>query len=67
MAGKLKTHKGTAKRIRVTKTNKYVHDKAQKSHLLTNKGRATKHAKTGRTLSETQEARIKTLLPHNVR
>lgn len=67
MAGKLRTHKGTAKRIRVTKTNKYVHDKAEKSHLLTNKGRATKQSKTGRTLSTTQKSRIKTLLPHSVR
>ncbi|MBP6911037.1 50S ribosomal protein L35 [Patescibacteria group bacterium] len=67
MAGKLKTHKGTAKRIRVTKTNKYVHDKAEKRHLLTNKKRATKQGKTGRTLSSTQKSRIKTLLPHSVR
>lgn len=62
-----KTHKGAAKRFRVTKTNKFVHDKAQKNHLLTNKGRATKQGKTGRTLSETQNKRIKALLPHSVR
>lgn len=51
----------------MTKTNKFVHDKAQKNHLLTNKGRATKQGKTGRTLSETQNKRIKALLPHSVR
>lgn len=62
-----KTHKGTQKRIKVTKTNKYMHDKAQKSHLLTNKGRATKQSKSGRVLSKTQAARIKSLLPHSVR
>lgn len=67
MAGKLKTHKGTAKRIRVTKNNKHVHDKAGKSHLLTNKKRATKAYKTGKTLSTTQQSRIKALLPHGVR
>ncbi len=62
-----KTHKGTAKRIKVTKTNKFMHDKAQKRHLLTNKGRATKQSKNGRVLSKTQTARIKSLLPHSVR
>lgn len=62
-----KTHKGAAKRFRVTKSNKFVHDKACKSHLLTNKKRATKQGKSGRTLSDTQFDRVKTLLPHSVR
>lgn len=67
MAGVGKTHKGTAKRIKVTKSNTFMHDKAQKSHLLTNKGRATKQSKGGRPLSLTQTRRIKALLPHGVR
>ena len=62
-----KTHKGAAKRFRVTKANKFVHDKSCKSHLLTNKKRATKQSKTGKLLSVTQKKRIKALLPHSVR
>jgi len=62
-----KTHKGTAKRIKVTKTNTFIHEKAEKRHLLTNKKRATKQAKSGRVLSKTQQQRIKTLLPHSAR
>lgn len=67
MASAGKTHKGTAKRIKVTKTNTYMHDKACKSHLLKNKKRATKQSKNGRSLSKTQTDRIKALLPHSVR
>ena len=67
MASWGKTHKGTAKRIKITKTNKYMHDKACMSHLLTNKGRSTKQSKGGRSLSKTQKDRIKALLPHSVR
>ena len=34
---KLRTHKATAKRFRITKTGKVVRPHAQKSHLLTGK------------------------------
>ncbi|MDR1775987.1 MAG: 50S ribosomal protein L35 [Actinomycetes bacterium] len=34
---KMKTHKGAAKRFRVTKTGKIVRGKAFKSHILTKK------------------------------
>ncbi len=67
MAAVGKTHKWAAKRIKVTKSNKYMHDKACMSHLLTNKKRATKQSKGGRVLSLTQTKRIKNLLPHSVR
>ena len=67
MAAVGKTHKWAAKRIKVTKSNTYMHDKAWKSHLLTNKKRATKQSKAGRPLSATQKERIKNLLPHRVR
>ncbi len=39
---KLKTHKGAAKRMRITKTGKVLRNKAYKSHLLTKKGRSRK-------------------------
>ncbi len=67
MAAVGKTHKGTAKRIKVTKTNTFMHDKSCMSHLLKNKKRATKQSKAGRPLSKTQQQRIKTLLPHSAR
>ena len=62
-----KTHKWAAKRIKVTKSNKLMHDKAEKRHLLTNKKRATKQSKSGRELSPTQTKRIQALLPHSAR
>jgi len=34
---KMKTHKGAAKRVRVTKTGKLIRGKAFKSHILTKK------------------------------
>jgi len=34
---KMKTHKGAAKRVRVTKTGKLMRGKAYKSHILTKK------------------------------
>lgn len=53
-----KTHKGAAKRFRVIKANKFVHDKSCKSHLLTKQKRATESsAKTGKLLSVTQKKR----------
>jgi large subunit ribosomal protein L35 len=34
---KMKTHKGAAKRVKVTKTGKLMRGKAYKSHILTKK------------------------------
>lgn len=34
---KVKTHKGTAKRIKVTKSGKLIHSKAGRSHLRVKK------------------------------
>ena len=34
---KVKTHKGTAKRIKITKTGKLIHKKAGRSHLRVRK------------------------------
>ena len=43
MAGlKLKTHRGAAKRIKVTATGKYLRRKASLRHLLTTKSRGQK-------------------------
>ncbi|MHB8508900.1 MAG: 50S ribosomal protein L35 [Candidatus Dormibacteria bacterium] len=44
---KIKTHKGTAKRFRVTKTGKVVSRHAHQSHMLEKKSAKRKRAFTG--------------------
>lgn len=39
---KLKTHKGTAKRVRITKTGKVLRSRAFGNHLLTKKSKSRK-------------------------
>jgi len=62
---KLKTHRGAAKRFKLTGTGKVKRSKAYKGHLLTSKS-----PKRGRNLrqtayvSESDLAGIKKLLPH---
>jgi large subunit ribosomal protein L35 len=44
---KIKTHKGTAKRFRVTKTGKVLGRHAQQSHILEKKSQKRKRAFAG--------------------
>lgn len=39
---KLKTHKGTAKRVRITRTGKIMRDRAFGNHILAKKSKARK-------------------------
>lgn len=39
---KLKTHKGTAKRVRITRTEKIMRDRAFGNHILAKKSKARK-------------------------
>ena len=39
---KLKTHKGTAKRVRITRTGKVMRDRAFGNHILAKKSKARK-------------------------
>ena len=39
---KLKTHKGTAKRVKITKTGKLVRERAYGNHILAKKSKARK-------------------------
>lgn len=39
---KLKTHKGTAKRVRITKTGKVIRGRAFGNHILSKKSKARK-------------------------
>lgn len=60
---KLKTHRGAAKRFKVTGTGKVKRSRAYKSHLLTGKPpRRTRRLRTSTLVSSTQCAKIKTLL-----
>lgn len=62
---KLKTHKGAAKRFKVTGSGKIMRRKAFKSHLLTGKSskrtRALRHATE---VDKTQYKAIKSLIPY---
>jgi large subunit ribosomal protein L35 len=62
---KLKTHRGVAKRFRVTATGKVVRRRAAKSHLLTKKTRRKKHSlKKTVVLSRADRQAIKRLIPY---
>ncbi|MBL7081078.1 MAG: 50S ribosomal protein L35 [Candidatus Omnitrophica bacterium] len=63
---KLKTHKGTAKRFKLSKKGKIKHSGAGKSHLLTGKSRKRKRMlRKARSLqTKGQKQQIRRLLPY---
>lgn len=64
---KLKTNKSMAKRIKVTKKNKFMHEKAYVSHLLTNKDKAQRQSKSWKSISDREYDKIKNLIPYKLR
>ena len=63
---KIKTHRGAAKRFKVTGTGKVKRWKANKSHLLTGKpGKRMRNLRMGTLVDKTQEKTIKSLLPYS--
>lgn len=62
---KLKTHKSTAKRFKITATGKVMHTKVGKSHLRRRKPKRNKRAFDRRVevLSSEQSKKIKQLAP----
>lgn len=65
MKAKLKTHKGAAKRFKITGTGKVVRKQAGKRHLLTHKAPKRKNALRGDVMvSPGEQKAIKRLLPH---
>ncbi|GAB10828.1 50S ribosomal protein L35 [Gordonia araii NBRC 100433] len=63
---KAKTHKGTAKRFKVTGSGKIVRQKANKRHLLEHKSSHRKRRLDGTTVvAEADAPRIKRLLNGN--
>ncbi len=64
---KLKTHKGTAKRVKITKTGKLLRRRAFGSHLLAKKSKSRKRViGTEATISGKQARNIKRAIGANV-
>ncbi len=61
---KMKTHRGTAKRVKVTGTGKFVVKHSGKSHILTKKTRKRKNnLKKDFVVSEGSARKLRVLLP----
>ncbi len=62
---KLKTHRGAAKRFKITGTGKVRRRKAYKSHLLTGKpAKRMRRLRSGDTVNDANKDAIKKLLPY---
>jgi len=62
---KLKTHRGAAKRFKVTGTGKIIRNKAYRRHLLTGKpSKRTRSLRKDALVHEAQLENIKKLLPY---
>lgn len=62
---KIKTHRGAAKRFKVTGTGKIKRSKAYKSHILTGKpSKRTRKLRTATLVSKAEYSNIKKLLPY---
>ena len=60
---KLKTHKGTAKRVRITRTGKVMRERAFGNHILAKKSKARKrNMKTSATVKGKIAKNVKTAL-----
>jgi len=63
---KLKTHRGAAKRFKVTGTGKIKRRRGFKSHLLTGKSaKRTRRLRTATLVSKAEYDNIKRLLPYS--
>ncbi len=67
MKNKIKTNKSIADRIKVTKTWKFLHRKAWRSHLLKNKKWSNRNEPYGKELSLLESVKIKALIPYKLR
>ncbi len=63
---KMKTHRGAAKRLKVTGTGKIKRRSGYKSHLLTGKpARRTRRLRNASLVAEADYVRMKRLLPYS--
>ena len=62
---KMKTHRGAAKRFKITATGKVKHRHGYRNHILTKKSKKRKrHLRKDGYLNDTDAKRIKQLLPY---
>ncbi len=62
---KIKTHRGAAKRFKVTKSGKLVRNKAYKRHILTKKSTKRKrNMRSGALVSDADLPSIRRMLPY---
>lgn len=62
---KMKTHKGAAKRFKVTGKGKFVRNRAYKSHILEKKSAKRKrNLRHSSLVSESDAKRVKRMLPY---
>ncbi len=62
---KMKTHKGTAKRVKKTAKGKYVHTKAFGAHKLTSKsGKRRRQLRKEKNVHSSQKKLMDNLLPY---
>jgi len=60
---KMKTHKGTAKRVRITRTGKVMRERAFGNHILSKKSKARKrNIKTAASINGKIKKNVKTAL-----
>jgi len=63
---KMKTHKSSAKRFKVSSSGKIIRSKAYKSHILTKKSAKRKrNLRKDTTVSSTEVKKVKVLLPYS--
>lgn len=62
---KLKTHRGAAKRFKITGTGEVKRSRANKSHILTGKpAKRMRRLRTGTLVAKTDQASIRRLIPY---
>lgn len=60
---KIKTHRGAAKRFKLTGGGKIKRNRAYKSHIMTGKSsKRTRRLRTATTVSKTQQSKIRILI-----
>ena len=63
---KMKTHKSSAKRFKVSSSGKIIRSKAYKSHILTKKtAKRKRNLRKATTVSSTEVKKVKVLLPYS--
>jgi len=63
---KMKTHKSSAKRFKVSSSGKIIRSKAYKSHILTKKtAKRKRNLRKDTTISSAEVKKVKVLLPYS--